>query len=202
MVIRTAKYISSSASIRQCPPPDKPEFAFTGRSNVGKSSLINMLAGRNKLAKTSQTPGKTRTINHFLINDEWYLVDLPGYGYARTSSGARKQWQAKTLNYLLKRENLVSLFVLIDIRIKPQSSDLKFMEMLGINGIPFFRVFTKSDKISRDKIMPVVKQYNKVMEETWEEVPGYFISSSVTKAGRNEILEFIQQSVNNYGKVL
>src|SRR4030043_1870328 len=147
MIIRSASYIKSSPSLKQCPGPDKPEFGFIGRSNVGKSSLINMLTGWSKLAKISRDPGKTRTINHFLINDQWYLVDLPGYGYAKVSARMREQWTRAAREYILKRETLVCLFVLIDSRHEPQNSDIDFMEFLGKNQIPFARVFTKSDKI-------------------------------------------------------
>src|SRR5512133_558125 len=148
MIIHSATFIKSSPSLKDCPKPDRPEFGFIGRSNVGKSSLINMLTGWSKLAKTSSQPGKTRTINHFLVNDSWYLVDLPGYGYAKVAASQREKWNIASENYILKRENLVCLFVLIDSRHKPQASDLRFMEFLGTRGIPFARIFTKTDKIS------------------------------------------------------
>ncbi|HCI55115.1 MAG TPA: ribosome biogenesis GTP-binding protein YihA/YsxC [Bacteroidales bacterium] len=202
MIIRSAKFISSSSNLSGCPLPDKPDFAFTGRSNVGKSSLINMLTSRNKLARVSRSPGRTRTINHFLINDEWYLVDLPGYGYAGTSSETRKNWQKETYNYIINRKNLFCIFVLIDIRIKPQSSDLRFMETLGTNRIPFVRVFTKSDKLRPENIAKRIREYDKIMLETWEELPVTFVTSSVTKAGRNEILDFIEETVNKSRKDL
>jgi len=200
MIIGNVKFVSASPGLAKCPPPVKPEFAFTGRSNVGKSSLINMLTGNRKLAKISQTPGKTRSINHYLINNEWYLVDLPGYGYARMPYNQREKWLKETGSYILKRESLVCLFVLIDIRIKPQASDLRFMEMLGINHIPFARIFTKSDKISRYRAAENIGEYDKVMLKTWEELPTTFISSAVTCAGREEILKFIEQSVNIFRK--
>ncbi len=200
MVIRTAEFIGSSTGLAGCPAPGKPEFAFTGRSNVGKSSLINMLAGNRKLARISQSPGKTRTINHYLINKEWYLADLPGYGFSKMPFEQRKKWMKETGNYLANRKNLVCVFVLLDIRIKPQVSDLRFMEMLGINNIPFARIFTKSDKLSKQKAENNVKEYDRVMLETWEELPRTFISSSVTRAGREEILNFISELVNNYKK--
>ena len=148
MIIHSAAFIKSSPTIKECPAPVKPEFGFIGRSNVGKSSLINMLTGWSKLAKTSVQPGKTRTINHFFVNDSWYLVDLPGYGYAKVPVKLREKWVRATEEYILKRENLVSLFVLLDVRHKPQRSDLEFMEFIGLNQIPFARVFTKSDKLS------------------------------------------------------
>jgi len=200
MIIRTVKFFSASSSISKCPPAEKPEFAFIGRSNVGKSSLINMLAGNRKLAKISQTPGKTRTINHYLVNNEWYLVDLPGYGYSKVPYSERKKWLMETGNYILKRETLVCLFVLIDVRIKPQKADLNFMEMLGRNKVPFARVFTKSDKISRDRVNRNINEYNQVMLETWEELPVSFITSAVTKAGKEEILSFIEESINIFKK--
>ena len=151
MIIHSAAFVKSSPTLKDCPAPTKPEFGFIGRSNVGKSSLINMLTGWSKLAKTSVQPGKTRTINHFIVNDRWYLVDLPGYGYAKVPVKLREKWAKATENYILKRENLVCLFVLLDTRLKPQKSDLTFMEFLGINQIPFARVFTKSDKLSRHR---------------------------------------------------
>ncbi|HQK71374.1 MAG TPA: ribosome biogenesis GTP-binding protein YihA/YsxC [Bacteroidales bacterium] len=200
MVIRTVKFFSASSSLSKCPPASKPEFAFIGRSNVGKSSLINMLAGNRKLAKISQTPGKTRTINHFLVNNEWFLVDLPGYGYSKMPYHERKKWLQETGNYILKRETLVSLFVLIDVRIEPQETDLRFMEMLGVNKVPFAMVFTKSDKISRERVKRNIEHYNRVMLEKWEELPPEFVSSAVTKAGKEEILNFIEESINNFKK--
>ncbi|MGQ9620466.1 MAG: ribosome biogenesis GTP-binding protein YihA/YsxC [Bacteroidales bacterium] len=202
MVIRTAKFVSASSGLAQCPPPVKPEFAFIGRSNVGKSSLINMLAGNRKLARISHTPGKTKTINHFLINNEWYLVDLPGYGFAKLPFEQRKKWLRETGEYILKRQNLVCLFVLIDVRIRPQLSDLRFMEMLGINHIPFARIYTKSDKISYSRVSENIAEYEKKMLEKWDELPPLFISSAVTRTGKEEILDFIEQSVNNYRKDL
>lgn len=197
MIIHTADFVTSSAKLSQCPKDTRPEFAFIGRSNVGKSSLINMLTDRNKLAKISGTPGKTQTINHFIINDQWYLVDLPGYGYAKVSSNLRENWIREVENYIMKRENLVCLFVLIDSRIKPQDSDQKLMEMLGVNQIPFARVFTKSDKLKAEALKKSVKLHNDVMLETWDELPVTFISSSVRRKGKDEILSFIEQSINN-----
>jgi GTP-binding protein len=198
MIIHTAKFIKSSPTLKECPSPDKPEFGFIGRSNVGKSSLINMLAGISGLAKTSSQPGKTRSINHFLINENWYIADLPGYGYAKVPATDRAKWIKATENYILKRDNLVSLFVLIDSRHKPQSSDLKFMEFLGVNQIPFARVFTKSDKISASSLKESVKQYDDVMLGVWESLPPTFISSVINRNGREEILDYIEDSINNF----
>lgn len=198
MIIHSATFIKSSPSLKDCPATDKPEFGFIGRSNVGKSSLINMLTGWSKLAKTSAQPGKTRTINHFLVNDSWYLVDLPGYGYAKVTASLRDKWNRATENYILKRENLVCLFVLIDSRHKPQPSDLKFMEFLGVNGIPFFRIFTKSDKLSSAALEKSITSYDTAMQEAWESMPQSFISSAVSKKGREEILACIEDLVNKF----
>ncbi|MGE5419494.1 MAG: ribosome biogenesis GTP-binding protein YihA/YsxC [Chloroflexota bacterium] len=198
MIIHSATFIKSSPSLKDCPKPDRPEFGFIGRSNVGKSSLINMLTGWSKLAKTSAQPGKTRTINHFLVNERWYLVDLPGYGYAKVTASQRDKWNESTKNYILKRENLVCLFVLIDSRHKPQTSDLKFMEFLGVNGIPFFRIFTKSDKLSSTALEKSISAYDKAMQETWDSIPETFISSAVSKKGRDEILASIEELVNKF----
>jgi GTP-binding protein len=198
MIIRSATFIKSSPTLRECPEPTKPEFGFIGRSNVGKSSLINMLTGWSKLAKTSVQPGKTRTINHFYINENWYLVDLPGYGYAKVPVLLREKWVKATKNYILKRENLVSLFVLLDSRIKPQHSDLEFMEFLGTSQIPFARVFTKSDKLSITALEESIKLYNTEMDKNWESLPVSFISSSVNGSGRDEILNYIEESMNNF----
>lgn len=198
MIIHSATFVKSSALLSQCPEPSKPEFAFIGRSNVGKSSLINMVTGWSKLAKTSGEPGKTRTINHFIINDEWYLTDLPGYGYAKVSVKLRDNWVREVENYLVKRENLVCLFVLLDCRIKPQDIDLRFMEMVGLSQLAFARVFTKSDKLKKAEIENSISTYDKVMLERWEELPATFISSAVNRTGREEILNFIEQSINKY----
>lgn len=196
MIIRSAKFIKSSTKLSQCPEHNSPEFAFIGRSNVGKSSLINMLTGFSRLAKISGTPGKTQTINHFLINDDWYLVDLPGYGYAKSSARLRKEWMISVENYITGRKNLTCLFVLIDSRIKPQTSDLRFMEMLGINHIPFAKVFTKADKLKPRALRQAVEEYDRLMMETWEELPSSFISSTENRSGREEILNFIEQTIN------
>jgi GTP-binding protein len=196
MIIHTARFAKSSPTLRDCPASDTPEFGFIGRSNVGKSSLINMLTGWSKLAKTSVQPGKTRTINHFMVNDTWYLVDLPGYGYAKVPVRQREKWVRETENYVLKRENLVCLFVLLDSRLAPQESDLKFMEFLGMNQIPFARVFTKGDKISKSAMEASVSEYDNEMLKIWEFMPATFISSSVNGTGRDEILNYIEESIN------
>jgi GTP-binding protein len=198
MIIHSASFVKSSPALKDCPASTKPEFGFIGRSNVGKSSLINMLTGWSKLAKTSVQPGKTRTINHFIINDKWYLVDLPGYGYAKVPVRLREKWVKATENYILMRDNLVCLFVLLDTRLKPQQSDLSFMEFLGINQIPFARIFTKSDKISRLQVEKSIELYNSEMLEKWEFLPATFVSSSVNGEGRDEILSYIEESINNF----
>jgi len=201
MIIHSATFIKSSPTIKECPTPIKPEFGFIGRSNVGKSSLINMLTGWSKLAKTSVQPGKTRTINHFFVNDSWYLVDLPGYGYAKVPVKLREKWVRATEEYILKRENLVSLFVLLDTRHKPQLSDLEFMEFLGLNNIPFARVFTKSDKITKTALENSINQYNSEMLKNWESIPVSFVTSSVKGNGRDEILNYIEESMNNFSTI-
>ncbi|HKK40840.1 MAG TPA: ribosome biogenesis GTP-binding protein YihA/YsxC [Bacteroidales bacterium] len=198
MIIHSASFIKSSPSMKECPAVSMPEFGFIGRSNVGKSSLINMLTGRKKLAKTSVQPGKTRTINHFLINDNWYLVDLPGYGYAKVPVRMREKWIKSTEEYILKRENLVSLFVLIDTRHKPQKSDVEFMEFLGLNGVPFARVFTKSDKLPATALKKSIETYDRLMLEKWESLPQSFITSAVTGKGRDNILSYIEESMNKF----
>jgi GTP-binding protein len=198
MIIHSASFIKSSPTLKECPAPTKPEFGFIGRSNVGKSSLINMLTGWSKLAKTSVQPGKTRTINHFSVNDSWLLVDLPGYGYAKAPIKLREKWIKAVEQYILKRENLVCLFVLLDVRHKPQRSDLEFMEFLGINQIPFARVFTKSDKLTLTALEKSIIQYNSEMMENWESLPVSFISSAVNGNGRDEILNYIEESMNNF----
>ncbi len=198
MIIHSAKFITSSPTLKECPAPDRPEFGFIGRSNVGKSSLINMLTGWSKLAKISVQPGKTRTINHFLINDSWYLVDLPGYGYAKVPVSLREKWVKSTENYIMKRESLVCLFVLIDSRHKPQSSDMKFMELLGTNQIPFARIFTKTDKLTKSGLKKSISEYDLAMLEIWETLPETFISSTITNTGRMEILKYIEDSINNF----
>ena len=200
MIIHSASFLKSSPTLKECPDPGKPEFGFIGRSNVGKSSLINMLTGWSKLAKTSGQPGKTRTINHFLINGSWYLVDLPGYGYAKVPLKMRENWVEAVYEYILKRENLVSLFVLLDSRHKPQKSDLEFMELLGVNQIPFSRVFTKTDKLNITALEKSISVYNKEMLNTWESVPQTFTASVVNGTGREEILNYIDESINIFQK--
>ncbi|HUX94367.1 MAG TPA: ribosome biogenesis GTP-binding protein YihA/YsxC [Bacteroidales bacterium] len=196
MIIRSAVFVISCPSLKECPASSKPEFAFIGRSNVGKSSLINMLAGRKGLAKISVQPGKTRTMNYFLINDDWHIVDLPGYGYARVPVDVRNKWIKSTENFILKRDNLVSLFVLIDVRVKPQKSDLNFMEFMGQNQVPFVRVFTKIDKISRIDVSKSIEAFDQEMLKTWESLPQTFTTSSVKGKGKEEILSFIEESIN------
>lgn len=193
MEIKSAEFVVSNARVDQCPPTKLPEYAFIGRSNVGKSSLINMLAGRSKLAKTSATPGKTLLINHFIINNEWYLVDLPGYGYAKRSKKEVENLKQIISSYILHREQLINLFLLIDCRHEPQKIDLEFMEWLGENGVPFSIVFTKADKLGKVKLQSNIAAYLKVLEQQWEELPPYFISSSENKTGRDEILNYIEQ---------
>ena len=191
MLIKSAEYTISSARVEQCPPGELPEFAFIGRSNVGKSSLINMLTGRDHLAKTSSTPGKTILINHFLINGNWYLVDLPGYGYAKRGMQQRDELQRMITGYILRREQMMNLFLLIDVRHEPQRIDLEFIEWLGENGIPFSIVFTKADKLSKGKLASNVKHYLSELSKQWEELPPHFITSSETKQGREELLDYI-----------
>ncbi len=200
MIIHSAIFIKSSPTLKECPAPLKPEFAFIGRSNVGKSSLINMLTGWSKLAKISVQPGKTRTINHFAVNDSWYLVDLPGYGYAKVPIKLREKWVKAVENYILKRDNLVCLFVLLDSRHKPQQSDLRFMEFLGMNNIPFARVFTKIDKLTKMALENSINQYNSEMLEKWEFLPATFTSSAENGSGRDDILNYIEESLNIFSK--
>ena len=191
MIIKSAEFIISNSDFRKCPQDGKPEYAFIGRSNVGKSSLINMLTNRNGLAMTSSTPGKTMLINHFLINDQWYLVDLPGYGYARRGKEGREKIRRIIEDYILEREQLMNLFVLIDSRHEPQMIDLEFMEWLGENGVPFSIVFTKSDKQGPAKLNLNIDVYKEKLLESWEELPPIFITSSEKKQGREELLNYI-----------
>ncbi|NBB21824.1 YihA family ribosome biogenesis GTP-binding protein [Runella sp. CRIBMP] len=193
MKIKTSVFVKSSANNEQCPKPDRPEYAFIGRSNVGKSSLINALTERRDLAKTSSKPGKTQVINHFLINDSWYLVDLPGYGYAKVSQTDRKIWGEMINNYLFQRENLICTFVLIDSRIEPQKVDLEFMEKLGSNGVPFALIFTKTDKLTATQLQNHLSDYKKKLLETWDELPLFFVTSSVSKQGRLDVLKQIDE---------
>ncbi|MFP4090696.1 MAG: ribosome biogenesis GTP-binding protein YihA/YsxC [Cyclobacteriaceae bacterium] len=196
MKIKEATYVQSVQDFRKCPESRLPEYAFIGRSNVGKSSLINMLTERNKLAKTSARPGKTQTINHFLINNRWHLVDLPGYGWAKVSKSARADWGKMIENYLLHREQLVNLFVLIDSRLPPQSIDLDFIRWAGVNQIPFALVFTKVDKQSVNKTQQSMAAYRKTLLQEWAELPPIFTSSSVEKSGREEILAYIENTLD------
>jgi len=195
-MIKSIVFLQSEIDWRKAPPPSLPEYAFIGRSNVGKSSLINMLANHKTIAKTSSKPGKTQTINHFLVNNAWYLVDLPGYGYAKISKTMREKWAKMIHDYLVLRENLKLVFVLIDARLEPQKNDLEFINSLGERQIPFAIIFTKSDKISANKVSQNAETFKKAMLETWEELPQIFVSSAVTKKGQTEILEFIS-SINS-----
>jgi GTP-binding protein len=191
MIIKQAEYVISSPSIAKTPKPNKPEYAFIGRSNVGKSSLINMLCNKD-LAKTSASPGKTKLINHFLINNAWYIVDLPGYGYAKISQTQRKQWEKMIEDYLRKRENLVNVFVLIDSRHKPQPNDLEFVNKLGGWQAPFTLVFTKADKEKPKVVERNVNAFLEALQATWEILPKYFITSATKKEGKEELLKFIE----------
>ncbi|ALD21065.1 ribosome biogenesis GTP-binding protein YihA/YsxC [Hymenobacter sp. DG25A] len=193
MLIRTAKFLTSNTRVDQCPAPTLPEYAFIGRSNVGKSSLINMLTDHRGLAKTSSLPGKTQLINHFIINDAWYLVDLPGYGYAKVSKDSRAKWEKMINFYLRERENLACVFVLIDSRHAPIASDLEFIDRLGNMGVPFVLAFTKSDKQSGSRTHQNVVAYIEKLRETWDELPQYFVTSATEKMGREEILAFIEE---------
>ncbi|MGE0587983.1 MAG: ribosome biogenesis GTP-binding protein YihA/YsxC [Cyclobacteriaceae bacterium] len=195
MEIKSAEFVVSNTDVSKCPIPDRPEFAFIGRSNVGKSSLINMLVNRKDLAKTSGKPGKTQTINHFIVNNKWFLVDLPGYGYASVSKSERKGWSKMIENYILYRENLYCVFVLIDCRHEPQTIDLDFITWLGKNQIPLAIVFTKMDKLKRAEVGPATEQYKAVLLKTWEELPPLFISSSEKKTGQKELLDFIAKAM-------
>ncbi len=193
MEIKTAEFSLSSPRVSMCPKDTKPEYAFIGRSNVGKSSLINMLCRNKKLAKTSSTPGKTLLINHFIINKEWYLVDLPGYGFAKRSKTEVQRLDQMIRGYILEREQLVNVFVLIDIRLEPQSIDLEFINWLGLSSIPFAIVFTKADKLAGAKVKASVDAYQKKMLETWEELPPMFITSAEKRDGRDDLLNYIEQ---------
>lgn len=193
MEIKKAEFTLSAPTVSMCPKDHKPEYAFIGRSNVGKSSLINMLTNNKKLAKTSATPGKTLLINHFIINDEWYLVDLPGYGFAKRSKKEVQKLEQMISGYILQREQLVNVFLLVDIRLEAQKVDLDFIQWLGSSSIPFAIVFTKADKLSATKANQNVEAYKKVLSETWEELPPIFITSAEMKQGRDEILDYIEQ---------
>ena len=196
MEIQNAQFLMSNTDIKKCPKSNKPEFAFIGRSNVGKSSLINMVTNHKKLAKTSSRPGKTQLINHFVIDDAWYLVDLPGYGYAKVSKGAKQRFQEYIVQYLVNRENLYCVFVLIDSRLEAQKIDIEFINWLGEKQIPFALIFTKTDKLGRNKVEQNIAKYKKELLKSWEEVPPYMVSSAVDGTGRDDIVEFIAQSMD------
>ena len=196
-IVKSAKFIISNTDIKRCPQDGKPEYAFIGRSNVGKSSLINMLTNQRKLAMTSATPGKTLLINHFLINNEWYLVDLPGYGYAKRSKSQTEQLEHIISSYVLDRQQLTLLFVLIDSRHAPQKIDLEFIQWLGENGVPFSIIFTKADKLTKTALAGNIAAYKNRLLEEWEELPEIFITSSETAHGREEVLEYINQVNKN-----
>ena len=193
MEIKKAEFTLSAPRESMCPKDTKPEYAFIGRSNVGKSSLINMLTNNKKLAKTSSTPGKTLLINHFIINNEWYLVDLPGYGFAKRSKSEINKLEQMIRGYILQREQLVNLFVLVDVRLEAQKIDLEFIQWLGQSEVPFAIVFTKADKLSVGKVAANVEAYKKVLEEEWEELPPLFVTSSEKKQGREELLDYIAE---------
>lgn len=195
MDIRKSEYTISSPNVQMCPKDTKNEYAFIGRSNVGKSSLINMLCKHKNLAKTSSTPGKTLLINHFIINNEWYLVDLPGYGYAKRSKTVQQKLTQMISGYILQREQLVNVFVLIDIRHNPQAVDLDFINWLGQSNVPFSIVFTKADKLAPSKVKAAAEGYMEKLKETWEELPPYFVTSSESALGRDEVLDYIE-SIN------
>lgn len=195
MNIQSAEFVCSNTNYRKCPEPNKPEFAFIGRSNVGKSSLINTLTNRKGLAKTSGTPGKTQVINHFIINGAWFLVDLPGYGFAKTSLTNREKWEQMIREYLVHRTNLLTTFVLIDSRIKPQTIDLEFMSWMGNHNIPFAIAFTKTDKLTKNELHRNMVAYEKKLLESWEEIPERFITSSESGTGTPEILSYIETTI-------
>lgn len=194
MIIKKSVYVTSSTSLTDCPSTGLPEYAFVGRSNVGKSSIINMLTGRTKLARTSSSPGKTRVINHFLINEEWYLVDLPGYGYTKTGKSERDKLVDILEQYILYRKNLSCLFLLLDSRLKPQENDKLFINWLGRNKIPFVIVFTKTDKVSKNKLEENKRTYLKELQKSWSILPRIFFTSSLKKTGRKSILDFIEET--------
>jgi GTP-binding protein len=191
MQVKKAVFLKSTDGYKGCPPQDIPEFAFIGRSNVGKSSLINLITNNNKLAKTSSTPGKTQLINYFNINDTWNLVDLPGYGWARVSKTEKSKWDLMVMEYLLYREQLQCVFILIDSRLDPQPIDLEFIQWVGEQGIPFCLVFTKADKQTRNKTGTTIVKFTNELYKTWEELPPVFVSSSVTGVGKEDILQYI-----------
>ncbi|MDD6896588.1 MAG: ribosome biogenesis GTP-binding protein YihA/YsxC [Prevotellaceae bacterium] len=195
MEVKTAEFVISAPTVSMCPKDTKPEYAFIGRSNVGKSSLINMLCRNRKLAKTSATPGKTLLINHFIINKEWYLVDLPGYGYAKRSKTEIAKLDQMIRGYILQRQQLVNVFVLVDVRLEPQKIDLEFINWLGQSSIPFSIVFTKADKLNVTKVQSNIAAYKRTLSETWEEMPPMIVTSSESRLGRDELLDYIE-SIN------
>lgn len=195
MEITSAEFVSSQASVDKAPAPDKPEFAFIGRSNVGKSSLLNMLTRRKGLAKVSSTPGKTQTINHFIINDSWFLVDLPGYGYANISREKRSDFGKMVEQYIVKRENLYCLFILVDMRLEPQAIDQDFIQWCGTREIPFCIVFTKADKLTKNQLNQKLSAYRATLQETWEELPPIIVTSATEKKGREDLLLFIEKAL-------
>ena len=195
MEIKQAEFVSSETDVAKCPPGEKPEFAFIGRSNVGKSSLLNMLTNRKHLAKTSNKPGKTQTINHFIINEEWYLVDLPGYGYASVSKEKRAGFGKIIENYMLRRENLHCVFILLDVRLEPQKIDLEFIQWTGEKEIPLCLVFTKTDKLTKNQLNRNVDIYRQTLQKYWEELPAMLITSSTSKTGKDDLLSFIEKAL-------
>lgn len=200
MKLTEAKFVQSASDYRKSPQPLLPEYAFIGRSNVGKSSLINMLTANKNLAKTSQTPGKTQLINHFQVNNKWFLVDLPGYGFAKAPKAEREKWDKMIWDYLANRENLMCVFVLIDIRIEPQTVDLNFIDALGEKGIPFYLIFTKADKVGKVTAEQNIDLFKKTMLMTWSKVPPYFVTSSERKVGREELLKAIDELNQSFKK--
>ncbi len=194
MIIKETVFVKSSTGPHNCPPPDRPEYAFAGRSNVGKSTLINMLMQRKGLAKTSATPGKTQTINHYLIDQSWYLADLPGYGYARLSKKDREELRKMIFAYLTARPNLLNIFLLIDSRIPPQTIDLEFVNYMGENGLPFVILFTKTEKLNHSALQLAISRYWEALKPDWDEMPGHMVTSGVSRAGRDEILDFIRKT--------
>lgn len=195
MQIKEARFVISNTNHLKCPPPDIPEYAFIGRSNVGKSSLINMIAGRKSLAKISGTPGKTQLINHFIINKKWYLVDLPGYGFAKISKSIRQKWENMIWNYLINRSNLLTTFILVDARLEPQKADLELINVFGEESLPFVMVFTKTDKLSKRQLSLNIEKYQEKLSEQWEELPLSILSSAKTGTGKEEILTYISETL-------
>lgn len=197
MKIQSAIFLKSSTKLSQCPPPDKPEFAFIGRSNVGKSSLINFLVANSKLAKISSKPGKTQTMNHFEVNEKWYLTDMPGYGFATVSQATRAAWSKMMENYFLKRENLRCVFVLIDSRLEPQASDMDFINWLGGNNVPLALVFTKTDKLSKNQLAHSLSRFKKKMQEVWDQLPVMIKTSTVKKLGKDDLFKVIEEAMKD-----